>query len=348
MRLKADESFKGIALFEPDPELDDNPGYLEYYDHYDKQGNTYVPCAGENCPFCAANDNPSTRALTTWYFPEASDVKDQIKVFTMNYSTINDMTDEAEEEAGILGKTIRVKRLDDRGNYKVRVLSDKPLTKKHIADLLKRLEDLFKDGLEGLVLTQLKRQIERLKAISALDDDEDDDDDDEPKAKRATTKTRRGKAEEEEEDDDEEDDEEDEDDEEETTDEEEEDEEEEEEDDEEEEDEEEEEEEAEAVEIKAGVYEIIRIKEADETFDLQNDDGKVKMWLGDGVDVDYDEIKKGVSVTVDASQDDEGDWIITAISLKKPPRSRTTTARKTKTATARKTSTRKTSTRKQA
>ena len=55
-----------------------------------------------------------------------------------------------------------------------------------------------------------------------------------------------------------------------------------------------------------------------EIFDLKNDDEKVKMWLGEGVDVDYDEIKKGVNVKVDAVADDEGDWVITKISLIKP------------------------------
>src|SRR4051794_17231071 len=63
LRLKTDEAFKAVALFEPDPEAKNNPGYFEYYDHYDNQGNQYVPCAGEKCAFCAANDNPSTRAL---------------------------------------------------------------------------------------------------------------------------------------------------------------------------------------------------------------------------------------------------------------------------------------------
>ena len=146
MRLKQDESFRGVALFEPDPELKANPGYFEYYDHWDNQGNTYVPCAGQDCPFCAANDNPSTRALTAWYFPEAADVKDQIKLFTMNYGTIEDITDESEEEDGILGKKIRIKRLDDRGNYKVKVLPDKTLTKKQIDALLKRLEEEILNG----------------------------------------------------------------------------------------------------------------------------------------------------------------------------------------------------------
>ena len=86
MRLKTDEMFRAIALFEPDPEVEDNPGYFEYYDHWDEQGRQYVPCAGDKCPFCAANDNPSTRALTVWHFPD-NDANDQIKVFTMNYST---------------------------------------------------------------------------------------------------------------------------------------------------------------------------------------------------------------------------------------------------------------------
>src|SRR4051812_16745211 len=136
VRLKTDESFKAIALFEPDPEVDENPGYYEYYDHYDKQGNTYVPCAGDKCPFCAANDNPATRALTVWFFPD-NDVKDQIKVFTMNYSTTTDISDEAEEEDGLMGKKVRIKRMDDRGDYKVRILTDKPLTKAEMKKALK-------------------------------------------------------------------------------------------------------------------------------------------------------------------------------------------------------------------
>src|SRR5215467_11864380 len=215
LRLKADESFRGVALFEPDPEASEkgeNPGYYEYYDHYDKAGNTYVPCSGEDCPFCAANDNPSTRALSAWYFPDAGDQKDQIKLFTMNFSTVEALTDEAEEEDGILGKKIRIKRLDDRGNYRIKVLPDKPLTKKQQTELLKRLEEeiLQGNGMEGLVVAQLKRQIERLKALDLLEDDSDEDDDDEDEASKRTStrRGRRAKAEAEPEDDDEDDDEE--------------------------------------------------------------------------------------------------------------------------------------------
>lgn len=336
MRLKTDESFKGIALFEPDPELENNPGYYEYYDHYDKQANQYVPCAGDQCPFCSANDNPSTRALTVWYFPEASDVKDQIKVFTMNYSTINDISDEAEEEDGILGKHVRIKRLSDKGDYKVRVLNDKPLTKAEQKKVIAMLEEKFQDGLEGVVLNQLKAQMERLKALDDLEDDDDDEDEEPTKARRGRVKDEEPDEDEDDEEEDDEDEDEDDADEEEEEDE---DDDEEEEDDEEESDDEDEEEEDEDEEeetptaISAGEYEVVRVQQKDEIFDLKDDEGgKVKMWLGEGVDVDYDEIKKGVKVKLDAEQDEEGDWIITDISVATPPK---TTRRRTSTRSSR-------------
>jgi hypothetical protein len=46
MRLKTDEWFKGYALFTPDPEATRNAGYFEYFEHFDKPNNMYVPCAG--------------------------------------------------------------------------------------------------------------------------------------------------------------------------------------------------------------------------------------------------------------------------------------------------------------
>lgn len=317
MRLKTDEYFKAVALFEPDPEAKDNPGYLEYYDHYDKQANQYVPCAGDKCPFCAANDNPSTRALTVWYFPEA-DAKDQIKVFTMNYGTINDITDEADEEDGILGKSVRVKRLSDKGDYRVKVMGEKALTATQLKKAKALLDEKFEDGLEAVVERQLATQMERLKALDALEDDDDDDDDDEEEIKSSKTKTKPRKTKVEEEDDeeneDDEDDEEDEDDDEveDEADDDEEDEDDEDEDEEDDEDEAEDEAEEEEDEISGGSYEIVKVNEKDEILDLKDsDNGKVKMWVGDNVDVDYDTAKPGAKVKLDAAQDDEGDWIIT-------------------------------------
>jgi len=416
MRLKADESFRGVALFEPDPELEGNPGYFEYYDHYDKQGNAYVPCAGEKCPFCAANDNPSTRALTAWYFPD-NDANEQIKLFTMNYSTINEITDEAEEEDGLIGKKVRIKRLDDRGNYKVRVLPGRAMAKTSLDKLLKKLEEMFPEGLEGHVLKQLKVQIERLKAVAELEDD-DEDQDEAPRARRGRPETG-PKADEEDEDDEEEEaededeeptaetpteieeevfeiaavskrknsitvefqgeeivligddevdvsdlkkgdsvvvsaeydddedswvmtsveisDEEAEEEEEEAEEEEAEDEEEAEEEDEDEEEEDESADESEdAEEIKGGIYEVVKINERDEIFDLTSSEGKARMWLGEGIDVDYEEVKSGVKIKVDALQDEEEDWIITKLEIVKPAATRSR-----KSAGTRKTTTRR-------
>lgn len=302
MRLKTDEYFKGHALFEPDPELEDNPGYYEYYDHFDNQANQYVPCTGDKCAFCRSNDNPSTRALTLWYFPD-SDKKDQLKVFTMNFSTTQDMDDISEEEEGVLGKHFRIKRLTDRGEYRIRPTSEKKLTKKEIKEALKEAPDL-----EELVQKQAKVQMERLSALDALEDDEDDDvtDDEDEDDDEEETSAKGGTADDDEEDEDE-DDEEDED--------------EDEEDDEDEDDDEDEEDEDENTEIADAEYKVLKFEEKDEVFTLEGDDGEVQMWLGDGVDAP-DDVKKGSKITVSAIQDDEGDWVITDVEMKKSKRGR--------------------------
>jgi TolA-binding protein len=175
--------------------------------------------------------------------------------------------------------------------------------------------------MEGLVLAQLKRQIERLKALDLLEDEdeieeEEDEEEERPKTRRGKAKAEAAEEEDEEEDEEEEEDEDEPEDEEEESDDEE-----ESEDDGEDEDEEEEEDET-PDEIKAGVFEVVKVNRRDEIFDLNSDDyGDVKMWLGDGIEVDYDVIKKGVQVVLDAAQDEEGDLIITAIK-QKPKRGR--------------------------
>lgn len=412
LRLKAEEAFKGIALFEPDPELDDNPWYFEYFSHYDKQANQYVPCSGDKCPFCAANDNPSTRALTVWLFPDAANESDKIKVFEFNYTTTTDLIDEAEEEEGILGKPVRVKRLNDGGDYRISV-KGKPLSKAELKKALAAAEVKFPDGLIALVERNLKAQMERLKALDALDDDDDDeDDDDEIKSSKKGKKDKGKKSKKEKEaddsDDDDDDDEEeaddsdDDDDEEESDDEtpeeieeeefellsvskkknsvkvehegeevelfgdeddddadvsefkkgdtvtisaewdeddeqyniteisaggddddesddeEESDDDDDESDDEEESDDDDDESDDEEEGISGATYEVVTVQEKDEILSLKGDDGKkVKMWVGDGVNVDYDDVKKGAKVKLDAATDDEGDWIITALEIAK-------------------------------
>jgi hypothetical protein len=317
MRLKADESFSAYALFEPNPELEDNLGYFEYYTHWDEQGNRYVPCAGADCPFCMANDSPSTRAATAWYFPD-NDKNDQIKLFEVNWGTIQALDDEADDEDGLQGKKLRIKRLDDRGNYTVKVrtgIDNKPLTATALKKVMAELEEKF--NLEDMAEKRLKVELERMRAQDALEDDTDDEDEDEPVTPRRTGKAKAAAVEPEDEDEEEEEEEDEESEDEE--DEESEDEEEEEEDEDEDEEEESDEEEDEDAEELSGKFTVSRIaNEEDGILNLTNSDGtKFKMFVSEDLELDYDEIKKGVDVQLTAQADDEGDWIITEIEVAK-------------------------------
>ncbi len=204
MRLKTQEKFVAHAMFEPDPELDDNPGYFEYYDHWDNENQRHVPCAGEDCIFCKTGHNPSTRAATVWYLPK-NDKGDQFKVFTLNFRLIEEFVDIAEEEEGILGHEFRVKRLSDMGDYRARDLGN-ALKAKEIAKILE--DERFPQAAD-LVNAQLQREIEAQAALEALGDDDDDDTDDDDDEDEKPTKAKKGKEKEvdDEDDDDDEDDE---------------------------------------------------------------------------------------------------------------------------------------------
>jgi hypothetical protein len=332
LRLKTDEWLKAYALFSPNPEEDGNSGWYEYFEHYDKSNNQYVPCLGDDCYMCELGENPSTRALTLWYFPDNPE-KEQLKVFKMNGYLIRDFTEIDEEEGGVLGRKFRIKRLSDKGEYRASVQQDKPLLKKEISRLLKLAVE---NGIEfeGMVLKQAKAAYDKQSAVDALTEEDDDDDDEDDDEDEETPKARKGKAatkakaepededddedeEEEDEEDDEEEDENDEDDE----DEEEEDEEEDDEDEEDEdEDDEDDEEESEDSEIDAETFTVVSTSEADETVTVKIDGKNTKLWVGEGVDVDFDAVKKGVEITVSALQDAEGDWVLTSLKVKRARR----------------------------
>lgn len=349
MRLKTDEWFKGYALFTPDPEADDNPGYYEYFEHYDKPNNQYVPCAGDDCYMCELGDNPSVRALTLWYFPDNA-AGEKLKVLKLNGYMIRDFGEIEQEEGGVLGKRFRVKRLSDKGEYRVSPQTDKPLKKAEIKALLKdamsEKANENKAGtnamdFEALTLRQLKAALEKNKAVDSLqesDDDEDDDDEDDeeetPKSKGGKPKSEKSKKSDDEDDDDDEDDEddsddddsdEDDDDDEESDDDDSDDDDEEEseesdDDDEEESDDDDEEddedEEGEDEKLSGEKFEVIATSEADETITVKIDNKKVKLWLAEGVDADWDKVVKGAEITVDADKDSEGDFVITKLKVK--------------------------------
>lgn len=328
MHLKTDEQFVGIPLFEPNPELDDNPGFFEYYTHWDQRVKQNVPCSGDTCTFCAQNDSPSTRALTVWYFPE-NGKGEQIKVFGANYSTVEALADEAEDEGGIMGRTVRIKRISDKGEYRVKIRAGKAISKSELKKLLKLLAEF---DLEKMVNKQLKSQVERIKAQDALeeeddfdDDDADDDDDeeeeDEPKKGKDKKK---GKGKKKDDDEDESEDEEDDDDDEDDEDDDDEDEPDEEDDDDEDSDDDEDddsdddddedsddEEEGEETPSMSGKFTVTKTDEDNNIVHAKDAKGKShKMWVGEGVEVDFEAVKKGTVATLTALQDEEGDWII--------------------------------------
>jgi hypothetical protein len=175
----------------------------------------------------------------------------------------------------------------------------------------------------ALTLRQLKAALEKNDAVAGLtesdDDDDDDDDDDEIEEKPKARKGKKAEPEAEEEDDDDDDEEEaDDDDEDETEDEADDDDDddeadEEETDDEDDDEEAEDEEEEEATTITAERFTVVSTSEKDEIITVKVDGKNTKFWLGTGVEADWDVVTKGNFVTIDAAQDDEGDWVITAL-----------------------------------
>jgi hypothetical protein len=190
---------------------------------------------------------------------------------------------------------------------------------------------------EKMVLKQAKAAYEKQSAVDALTDEDDDDEDEDEDEEEETPKARKGKAapkakaveEDEDDDDDEDEEEEDEEEDENDEDDEDEDEEDEEEDDEDDEDEEEddddEEEAGDASEIDAETFAVVSTSESDETITVKIDGKSTKLWLGEGIDIDWDAIKKGVEITVSALQDDEGDWVLTSVKKKRAARAKAAT-----------------------
>jgi len=332
-RLKTGETFRAVALFEPDPELDDNPGYYEYYDHWDQQGQQYVPCAGDKCPFCLAGQNPSTRALTLWFFPD-NDNKDRFKLFTANFRTIDDLSDIAEEDDShtLKGLKIRVRRKDDQGAYSVMPMPDKRLSSAQLKKLLK--EGIETTGeLDEIVDRQLQRQWERLRATEALEDEDydDTDDDEEDEEEERKPRSRRGRPKAtatEDEDEDEPEDEEDEEEEEPEED-----------DDSGDEDEEEEEDAAEdePTELDGATLTIQKVDTEHEELTVKGEDGEFVLFLSQDVDIDIDDLKKGQKIKVDALRDDEDDMVATSVEIQKATRGRpkTSTRRTTRSSNSR-------------
>ena len=312
--IKDGEKMVGFALFEPDAELAVNPGYYEYFSHYDRQARTRVPCTGENCPMCEDGNNPSTVALSLWYLPD-NPKAEQVKIFSLNGTTIDDFVDEAEEQGGIQGKKYRIKRrgTDTNTRYKVSNLNEK-LPKKEVTAILKAATAEI--DLEAIVEKQARVQLERLRAVRALEDDDDmeevdvDEDDDDDDDDEEETTAKKGKAVEPDDDDDDDDDDD------ETADDDDDDDAESDDDDDDDADDDadsdDDDDDDESSEMEGEKVEIVSIDEEEETFEVKHADlGKFTLFLPEGLELDFDDYAKKDVLTINAVKDDEGDWILT-------------------------------------
>ena len=189
---KVKDSFTGHALFLPDPELDDNPGYYEYFEHY-TPATGYCPCPGDDCPLCEEGDNPSTRAKTLWL------VDGEIKVFNMNYYVAEEFREMVSEGDNVLGQLFKITKMEGNGQFSIRDKKEK-LTK---TELNKALKDVAEDYLEDIATKQMKRALKEVDAAGALEEDDTDEDDDKKDDKKSSGKgsAKKGKPAEEPEDD---------------------------------------------------------------------------------------------------------------------------------------------------
>jgi hypothetical protein len=66
---------------------------------------------------------------------------------------------------------------------------------------------------------------------------------------------------------------------------------------------------------------IVSTDEENENVTVSYDGDEFDLWAGEGVEIEYDDLKKGTKIVVDATKDDEGDWVATSFEVKAPARS---------------------------
>lgn len=344
--LDTNHKFEGYALFDPDPAAEDNPGYVEYAEHWDTVASRFVPCYGakNGCIFCKAGLSPSQRALAAFLLvsEDGEELEEpEVKLFRMNWTMIQDWSDTLDEDGSTLGQKVRIKCVSrEDGDFTTKFFEKDRLAKKDLAAAQEEIPDI-----EEQIQRQLDRALESMRVDNLLSDDDDDDDDDDdvvaevdddeveeeeetPKKKPARRRTTRNKVVD---DDDEEEVAEENDDEEEA----------EADENEDEADGDAEEESEEETDEDSGdgdsfddTLTVVSANEAENTFTVKELDSDLYFSAEVIEDLDFDDYSKGDKIKVSAEKDDEGDWV--AISLKKvkatgakaKPAARATTTRK--------------------
>jgi hypothetical protein len=168
------DKFLGHALFDADPKKDD-PGYYEYWEHWLTQGRgSSVPCAGDDCPLCEEGDKPKVRANTLWLVLEDENGDKlgdgELRTWTINSFVINALTD-LRSDTKIKGRQFRVSRVDDRGNYNL--LPKTTMLKP--AEIKEWLASDEAPDYEEQLTHKLNRAMEALAIARAVEDDDDEE-----------------------------------------------------------------------------------------------------------------------------------------------------------------------------
>jgi hypothetical protein len=187
------DKFLGYPIFDGDVTKDE-PGYYEFFEHWLTAGKGQsVPCAGEDCPLCEDDVPVKRRANTLWWVVEdekgdkpGEDGEGELRTWTINSIVIDSLADIRSDDK-VMGRLFRVKRTDDRGNYSLLPKPD-TLAKSVVKDLLKS-DDV--PDYEDQITKKLNRAMEGLAISRAVEDNDDDDDDEKPAA--AKSKSNGGK-----------------------------------------------------------------------------------------------------------------------------------------------------------
>lgn len=175
---KTGDTVFAYALFVPDPEVDDNPGYFEYPEHFNQELG-YFPCPGEeDCPICEEGQNPSTRAKSAWLVVDKDDfdpTAGEVKIFNLNWYMIDDLSSLLEEDEPVQGQLFRIRKQEGNGRYGFTVKSSK-LNATQIKKGKKEVPDI-----EKMLTAQLNKKMEQIGLTAAMEENDDDDDDDEKK-----------------------------------------------------------------------------------------------------------------------------------------------------------------------
>lgn len=348
---KKPTKFVGYALFNPDPGAEDNPGYVEFGEHWDQSGNRFVPCWGEKngCVFCKAGIQPSQRAIAA-FLVTAIDGEEldepEIKLFRMNWTMIKEWIDELDEEGAIIGKKVRIKCISrSDGEYTTKFYDKEKLAAKDLKAAVKEVPDL-----ELVVQRNLDRAMQAMRVSDILEEDDDDDEDDDEDVEEVTTKKRgrpagsKNKKKDEEEDEDEDDEDDDDEDEDESDDDKDEDDSDDEDDDDDdedsdededesddEEDEEDEDDEDEDDKVLAGTFTVVSSNETESTFTLKEVDSPLYLTKELLEDVEFEDFKKGDKITIKAEKDEDDDWVATEFKKEKGAAKKKPAAKKTST-----------------